>query len=215
MVVQASCDNENKRGSTTYLFYYESGWSIAIIWEVSEIPHDPMDCRLPGSSVHRRILQARIVEWVAISFSSGSLWAMDWTQSRAFQADSLPFVPPGKPVEDTGRIIIPASQGQPLFVFLFVSLSVNIHTHIQTHTYTRVLSLCCCQFTDIGMAVRLRWSLWGRGPGVPFLVFSCINLHKHQEQLVYFESLEPVLAKLLYLIWFYMKKFHKWENWSL
>ena len=102
-----------------------------------------------------------------------------------------------------------------LFVFLFVSLSVNIHTHIQTHTYTRVLSLCCCQFTDIGMAVRLRWSLWGRGPGVPFLVFSCINLHKHQEQLVYFESLEPVLAKLLYLIWFYMKKFHKWENWSL
>ena len=29
---------------------------------------DPMDCSLPGSSV-RRILQARILEWVAISFS--------------------------------------------------------------------------------------------------------------------------------------------------
>ena len=29
---------------------------------------DPMDCSLPGSSVHR-ILQARILEWVAISFS--------------------------------------------------------------------------------------------------------------------------------------------------
>ena len=81
-------------------------------------------------------------------------------------------------------------------VFLFVSLSVNIHTHIKTHTHThtRVLSLCCCQFTDIGMAVSLRWSLWGHGPGVPFFVFSCINLHKHQEQLVYFESSEPVLA---------------------
>ena len=32
---------------------------------------DPMDCSLPDSSVHR-ILQATILEWVAISFSRGS-----------------------------------------------------------------------------------------------------------------------------------------------
>ena len=32
---------------------------------------DPLDCSLPGSSVHG-ILQARILEWVAISFSRGS-----------------------------------------------------------------------------------------------------------------------------------------------
>ena len=31
---------------------------------------DPMDCILPGSSVHG-IPQARILEWVAISFSRG------------------------------------------------------------------------------------------------------------------------------------------------
>ena len=31
---------------------------------------DPMDCSLPGSSVHR-ILQARILEWVAMSFFQG------------------------------------------------------------------------------------------------------------------------------------------------
>ena len=41
--------------------------------------YDPMDCSLLGSSVHR-ILQARILEWVAISFSSGSSWARDRTQ---------------------------------------------------------------------------------------------------------------------------------------
>ena len=29
---------------------------------------DPMDCSLPGSSVHG-ILQARVLEWVAIAFS--------------------------------------------------------------------------------------------------------------------------------------------------
>ena len=32
---------------------------------------DPIDCSLPGFSVHG-ILQARILEWVAISFSRGS-----------------------------------------------------------------------------------------------------------------------------------------------
>ena len=31
---------------------------------------NPMDCSLPGSSVHG-IFQARVVEWVAISFSKG------------------------------------------------------------------------------------------------------------------------------------------------
>ena len=33
--------------------------------------HDPMDCSPPGFSVHG-IFQARILEWVAISFSMGS-----------------------------------------------------------------------------------------------------------------------------------------------
>ena len=32
---------------------------------------DPMDCSLPGSSVHE-IFQAIILKWVAISFSRGS-----------------------------------------------------------------------------------------------------------------------------------------------
>ena len=30
--------------------------------------HDPMDCSLPGSSIHA-IFQARVLEWVAIAFS--------------------------------------------------------------------------------------------------------------------------------------------------
>ena len=32
---------------------------------------DPMECSLPGSSLHG-ILQARVLEWVAVSFSRGS-----------------------------------------------------------------------------------------------------------------------------------------------
>ena len=40
---------------------------------------DPMDCGLPGFYVHG-IFQARILEWVAISFSSGSSWPRDQIQ---------------------------------------------------------------------------------------------------------------------------------------
>ena len=39
---------------------------------------DPMDCSPPGSSVHG-ILQARILEWIAIPFSRGSSWPYDQT----------------------------------------------------------------------------------------------------------------------------------------
>ena len=40
---------------------------------------DPVDCSLPGSSIHR-ILQARILEWVSISFSRGSSQPRDRTR---------------------------------------------------------------------------------------------------------------------------------------
>ena len=39
---------------------------------------DPTDCSLPGSSVHG-IFQARVLEWIAISFSRGSSQPRDQT----------------------------------------------------------------------------------------------------------------------------------------
>ena len=74
------------------VYYYES--------EKSEVTQscptlcDPMGCSLPAFSVHG-IFQARILEWVAISFS-GDL--PDWRTepgSPALQADSLPTEPSG------------------------------------------------------------------------------------------------------------------------
>ena len=56
---------------------------------------NPMDCSLPGSSVHG-ILQARILERVAISFSRGSSDPGTESGSPALQADSLWSEPPGK-----------------------------------------------------------------------------------------------------------------------
>ena len=46
---------------------------------------DPMDCSPPGSSVHG-ILQAGILEWVAIAFSRGSSRPRDWTQVSCIAA---------------------------------------------------------------------------------------------------------------------------------
>ena len=39
---------------------------------------DPMDCSLPGASIHG-ILQARVLEWVAIAFSDSILNSRDIT----------------------------------------------------------------------------------------------------------------------------------------
>ena len=77
------------------------GWTHSLKWklgEACEVSREPagwekvkmlvvqscptfchhMDCRPPGSSVHG-ILQARILEWVAISFSRGSSQPRDRT----------------------------------------------------------------------------------------------------------------------------------------
>ena len=51
-----------------------------------------MDCSLPGSFVHG-ILQAGILEWVAISFSRDLLDPGIEPRSPASQADSLPTEP--------------------------------------------------------------------------------------------------------------------------
>ena len=60
---------------------------------------DPMDCSLPGSSVHG-ISQARVLEWVAIAFSEVSLAAAaaKSLQSCPTLCDAIDGSPPGSPV---------------------------------------------------------------------------------------------------------------------
>ena len=58
---------------------------------------DPMDCSPPASSVHG-ILQARILEWLAIPFSRGSSHPGIKPRSLGLQVNSLLSEPPGKPI---------------------------------------------------------------------------------------------------------------------
>ena len=57
---------------------------------------DPMNCSPPAFSVHE-ILQARILEWVAIPFSRDLPNPKIKPGSLALQVDSLPSQPLGKP----------------------------------------------------------------------------------------------------------------------
>ena len=88
---------------------------------------NPMDCSLPGSSIHGT-LQARILEQVAILFSSQSSLPRDWTRSshiagRFFSAwatrESHSF-----------HISKPLLRSSPLFEILSLSLGIYfIFTH--------------------------------------------------------------------------------------
>ena len=87
------------------LSWFPNRWSQREVseWKKNEVAQscpilwDPLDCSPPGFSAHE-ILQARILEWVAISFSRGSSQPRDQTQvSQALQADALTSEPPGKP----------------------------------------------------------------------------------------------------------------------
>ena len=53
---------------------------VTVVWSLihARLFCDPMDYSLPVSSIHR-ISQARVLEWVAISFSRGSSQTRDQT----------------------------------------------------------------------------------------------------------------------------------------
>ena len=69
--------------------------SKSVSYSVMSDSLGPQDCSLLGSAVHG-ILKARILEWMAIPFSRDLPDPRIESRSPAFQADSLPFEPPGK-----------------------------------------------------------------------------------------------------------------------
>ena len=81
--------------------FVQCSWRYHVSMYVQSLSHvrlcNPMDCSPPGSSVHE-VFQARILEWVATSYSQGSnqhlLHLLYW------QVGSLPLAPPGKLLED-------------------------------------------------------------------------------------------------------------------
>ena len=77
-----------------------SGFLVDGCWLVpkSYLFYNPMDSSLPSSPIHG-ILQARILEWIAISFSRGSTWSRDKTCVLCLEDGFFTSEPPGKPVK--------------------------------------------------------------------------------------------------------------------
>ena len=68
-----TCTYEKKEKYQPW-YHWKWKWSRSVVSTLC----DPVDCRPPGFCV-RGISQARILEWVAISFSRGSSWPRDRT----------------------------------------------------------------------------------------------------------------------------------------
>ena len=88
---------ESVAAALSEVFYFKK--VLRLLKKVAQscpTPCDPIDCSLPGSSVHG-IFQARVLEWVPISFSRGSSNPGIEPRSPTLQSDCLPAEPPGKP----------------------------------------------------------------------------------------------------------------------
>ena len=62
-----------EKSYSVFFFFFNSNNFLPILVKVKSLSRvqlcDPMDCRLQGSSIYG-ILQARVLEWVAVSFST-------------------------------------------------------------------------------------------------------------------------------------------------
>ena len=84
------------------------GLCVCLVAQLCLTLCDSMDCSPPGYSVHG-ILQARILEWGAVSFSRESSRPRAQTWFSSLQADALPSGPPRLyPDKDTGAQISPS-----------------------------------------------------------------------------------------------------------
>ena len=89
-----------------FFFFNFGRWNYMVISDAKSLQLcltlcDPMDYSLPDSFVHG-ILQARILKWAAMPSSGGSSLSRGWTHIfyvyTHWLVDSLPLVPPGKPI---------------------------------------------------------------------------------------------------------------------
>ena len=106
-----------------HIFLYVRAWVCAKLLQLCLTLCDPMNCSPPDSSVHW-ILQARILEWVAIASSRGSSWPRDWICifcNSCIAGGFFSTEPPGKP-----------------------NWCWYTHTHTHTHIYMYMIFLFLC-----------------------------------------------------------------------
>ena len=127
------------------LSYHEVKWSE--VAQSCPTLCDPMDCSPPGSSVHG-IFQARILEWVAISFSRGSSRPRDWTRVSCIVGRCFTiWASPGKepPKQNPGSLPRPTESEPVKGISRWFTCTLNFEMHwlnnTQSDTYIQVPGL--------------------------------------------------------------------------
>ena len=117
---------------------------------------DPMDYTVHG------ILQARILEWAAMSSSRGSSQPRDWTHLLCllpWQAGSLPLTPHGKSYIQVYKLVI-QTDGLRIYLFMYFCFVVQSLSHVWL--FVTPWTVVCQAPLTMGFSRQEYWS------GVPF-----------------------------------------------
>ena len=123
-----------------------------------------MDCSLPGSSVHG-IFQARVLEWVAISFSRGSSQVRDRTQVSRIAGRCFTLWATREALTEHGstpknKTQFPLSQSLPSGSFLWVSSPFPSEgRQNENHNHGELISLITWN-TALSNSMKLSHALW-------------------------------------------------------
>ena len=132
---------------------------------------DPMECSLPGSSVHG-IFQSIVLEWIAISFSRGSSWPRDWTWVSCIIETLYRLSHQGSP--DDPRDVDNLISGSSAFcktrlnIWKF-TVHVLLKPHLENfeHYFASMWDECNCLVVWIFFGIAF---LWDRNENWPFPV---------------------------------------------
>ena len=120
---------------------------------------DPIDCSPPGSSVHG-ILQARTLEWVAISSSKGSSWPRNKPASPAF----------------AGRFFYHWAAQEALFLTRAITNKVVLNIYIQDFLYASLVNSAKSLRRKLDYFTQILWENWkGKKPLWKF--FKKLSIH--------------------------------------
>ena len=140
----------SQRTEPVILSWFLSLARVCLVAHSGPTLYDPLDCSLPGSSVHG-IFQARIMEWVVISSSgdlSNSRIKPRSPESSPLQVDSLPTEPSGK-----HKFIY-------YFNFVYLSIHLSIHPSIYLCIYL------CHKYMLISPIPTWHWKVYASLPSL-------------------------------------------------
>ena len=143
---------------------------------------DPMDCSLSGSSIHG-IFQARVLEWIAISFSRGSSRPRNRTRVSCIAGR---------------RFTVWATREASNLTYDHLSLR-NRHRYVDTHVKVLLVYLCLCSVST--------GDVWGLKLDLQGWVLKRILQTTYSSELIFIllfiiQFLFSLLLLLLWQVWF-------------